>query len=280
MKKRFKKVYIEITNICNLDCSFCKRTNKKKRNMTIDEFRTVIGKIKPYTDYVYLHVQGEPLLHPNLKEILSICEENNIKVNITTNGTLINRFVDIFNNSKALRQINISLHSENGDKNYYDEVFRTSIKITSSIYISYRIWNLNSLKPTNDTLTIIDKLKQYYDIDESLEKKLLTDKSIKIDINTFVDKDNLFTWPDLGNSVNCDGTCYGLRTHIGILSDGTVVPCCLDSDGIINLGNIFEESLDNILNKKISTEIVENFKNGKAIHPLCKKCNFRERFIK
>jgi MoaA/NifB/PqqE/SkfB family radical SAM enzyme len=280
MKKRFKKVYIEITNICNLDCSFCKRTNKKKRNMTIDEFRTVIGKIKPYTDYVYLHVQGEPLLHPNLKEILSICEENNIKVNITTNGTLINRFVDIFNNSKALRQINISLHSENGDKNYYDEVFRTSIKITSSIYISYRIWNLNSLKPTNDTLTIIDKLKQYYDIDESLEKKLLTDKSIKIDINTFVDKDNLFTWPDLGNSVNCDGTCYGLRTHIGILSDGTVVPRCLDSDGIINLGNIFEESLDNILNKKISTEIVENFKNGKAIHPLCKKCNFRERFIK
>ena len=280
MKKRFKKIYIEITNACNLNCSFCKRTSKPKRSMTLDEFKEVISKIKPYTDYVYLHVQGEPLLHNNLKDILNICEVNNLKVNITTNGTLIHKFVDIFNNSKSLRQINISLHSGNGDDDYLDNVFKSCKKITSNIFISYRIWNLNSLKPTKDLINIINKLKNYYDINETVEKDLLTNKSVTIDINTFVDKDNLFDWPSLGITKNYDGPCYGLRTHIGILSDGTVVPCCLDCDGIIDLGNIFTESLEDILNKKISTEMVENFKNGKSIHPLCKKCNFRERFIK
>ena len=105
-------------------------------------------------------------------------------------------------------------------------------------------------------------------------------KSIKIDTNTFVDKDNLFEWPDLSNEIETDGYCYGLNSHIGILSDGTVIPCCLDANGVIELGNIFKEELKDILNKKISTEIVEGFKNNKAVHPLCKKCNFRERFIK
>ena len=280
MKKRFKKIYIEITNICNLNCSFCKRTTKPKRSMTIDEFKMVIDKIKPYTDYVYLHVQGEPLLHKDLEEILLICEKNDIKVNITTNGTLIHNFVEIFKSSKAIRQINISLHSENNKEDYFDNVFKACKELSSNIYISYRIWNLNSLLPTKEMITVINKLKEYYDIDSITEDKLLKEKSITIDTNTFVDKENLFSWPDLENDIDTDGSCYGLRTHIGILSDGTVVPCCLDTDGIINLGNIYKEDLNTILNKKISTEIVENFKNGKAIMPLCRKCDFRNRFIK
>jgi radical SAM protein with 4Fe4S-binding SPASM domain len=248
--------------------------------MTKEEFKLVIEKIKPYTDYAYFHVQGEPLLHSNLEEFLKICEDNNIKVNLTTNGTLLKTHIDILKNSKSLRQINISLHSENDKESYYDEVFSNCKLLPSNIYISYRIWNLNSLKPTKDMINIIKTLKKYYDISTETEEKILKDKSIKIDINTFVDKDNLFEWPDLNNEIECSGKCYGLNTHIGILSDGTVVPCCLDSDGIINLGNIFNESLEDILNKKISTEIVEGFKNNKAVHPLCKKCNFRERFIK
>ncbi len=280
MKKRFKKIYIEITNKCNLNCTFCSRTKKPFRELSIDEFKTIIDKIKDYTDYVYFHVQGEPLLHKNLKEFLDICEDNNIKVNITTNGTLINKYVEIFNSSKSLRQINISLHSDNNKDNYLDEVFNSCKKISSNIYISYRIWNLNTLKPTKELVDVIDKLAEYYDLDEDTKNRLLTDKSIKVDINRFVDKDNLFQWPDMNNSVETNGKCYGLNTHIGILSDGTVVPCCLDANGVINLGNIFKETLEDILNKKMSTEIVEGFKNNKAIHPLCRKCDFRERFVK
>ena len=275
MKKRFKKIYVEITNKCNLNCSFCTRTKKKKRDMSVEEFKTVIDKIKDYTDYVYLHVQGEPLLHKDLEEFLKICEDNNLKVNITTNGTLINKYVDIFNRSKSLRQINISLHSENNKENYYDEVFNACSKLSSNIYISYRIWNLNTLKPTKELLNIVNKISEYYDVDK---EKLINDKSIKVDINRFVDKDNLFQWPDMNNSVEKDGFCYALKTHIGILSDGTVVPCCLDASGVIELGNIFEESIEDILNKQLTKDIIEGFRNNNAIHPLCRKCNFRERF--
>ena len=275
MKKRFKKIYIEITNKCNLDCSFCTRTKKKKRDLTIDEFKLIIDKIKDYTDYVYLHVQGEPLLHKDLEEFLKICEDNNLKVNITTNGTLINKYVDIFNRSKSLRQINISLHSENNKENYLDEVFTTCSKISSNIYISYRIWNINTLKPTKELLNIVNKISEYYEVDK---EKLLNDKSVKVDTNRFVDKDNLFVWPDMNNSVLKDGFCYALKTHIGILSDGTVVPCCLDASGVIELGNIFDESIEDILNKQITKDIIEGFRNNKAVHSLCRKCNFRERF--
>ena len=275
MKKRFKKIYIEITNKCNLDCSFCTRTKKKKRDLSVDEFKLIIDKIKDYTDYVYLHVQGEPLLHKDLEEFLKICEDNNLKVNITTNGTLINKYVDIFNRSKSLRQINISLHSENNKENYLDEVFTACSKISSNVYISYRIWNLNTLKSTKELLNIVNKISEYYDVDK---EKLLNDKSIKIDNNRFVDKDNLFEWPDMNNTVEKNGFCYALKTHIGILSDGTVVPCCLDASGVIELGNIFDESVEDILNKQITKDIIEGFRNNKAVHPLCRKCNFRERF--
>jgi len=280
MKKRFKKVYIEITNKCNLDCSFCVRTNKPKKDMSIDEFKIVIDKIKDYTDYVYLHVQGEPLLHKDLEEFLKICEDNNLKVNITTNGTLINKYVDIFNKSKSLRQLNISLHSENNDEKYLDKVFTSCKKISSNIYISYRIWNLNTLKPTKELNNIICTLDDYYELSEDQKESILKEKSTKIDINRFVDKDNLFEWPDMNNSVEKDGFCYALKTHIGILSDGTVVPCCLDASGVIDLGNIFKEDLKEILNKELTKNIIEGFKNNKAYHPLCKKCNFRERFEK
>jgi radical SAM protein with 4Fe4S-binding SPASM domain len=275
MKKRFKKIYVEITNKCNLNCSFCTRTKKKKRDMSIEEFKTVIDKIKDYTDYVYLHVQGEPLLHKDLEEFLKICEDNNLKVNITTNGTLINKYVDIFNRSKSLRQINISLHSENNKEDYFDEVFIACSKLSSSIYISYRIWNLNTLKPTKELLNIVNMISEYYNVDK---EKLINDKSIKVDINKFVDKDNLFEWPDMNNSVEKDGFCYALKTHIGILSDGTVVPCCLDASGVIELGNIFKESIEDILNKQLTKDIIEGFRNNKAVHLLCRKCNFRERF--
>ena len=280
MKKRFKKIYVEITNVCNLNCSFCNRTKKPKRSMSMDEFRLVLERIKDYTDYIYLHVQGEPLLYKDLDKVLSLCEEYNMKVNITTNGTLIHNFVDILKKSKAVRQINISLHSNSGDKKYYDNVVTSCKKLSSNIYISYRLWNMNSLKPTKELEDIINHLSSYYDIDEDTKEKIRTLKSIKIDTNTFVDKDNLFEWPDLSNEIETDGYCYGLNSHIGILSDGTVIPCCLDANGVIELGNIFKEELKDILNKKISTEIVEGFKNNKAVHPLCKKCNFRERFIK
>ena len=93
--KKFKKIYVEVTNVCNLSCNFCPKTSRKYGFMEEQSFEKIIKKIKGYTDHVYFHLMGEPLLNKNLKRFFEICEENNLQVNITTNGTLINNVKDI-----------------------------------------------------------------------------------------------------------------------------------------------------------------------------------------
>ena len=107
--KRFKRVYIEITNVCNLSCNFCPKTMRKAHSMDVDSFKKILDQVKPYTDYLYLHLKGEPLLHPNLPEFLDLCAEREFKVNITTNGTLLRKMKDKIIKKPSIRQINISL---------------------------------------------------------------------------------------------------------------------------------------------------------------------------
>ncbi len=273
MKKRFKKIYVEITNKCNLNCSFCSEIKKQKKEMTVNDFKIIISKIKDYTDYIYLHIKGEPLLHSKLDELLSICDDNKIHVNITTNGTLLKERKDILLNHKSIRQINISLHSENNKNNYFKDVFNTCDELSKNIYINYRLWTLTDLKLNKESTIIVDKIKKHY--------KKSTDivDNYKIDKNIFIDFNNIFVWPDESLGLNINAKCYGLIDQLGILVDGTVVPCCLDSNGIINLGNIFIEDLDELLNTSFVKDIIKGFKENKSNCKLCRNCNFRNRFI-
>lgn len=279
--KKFKSVYIEITNICNLDCSFCSDDNLEKKTITISEFEHILKEINDYTDYIYLHVKGEPLLHPNLKEILDLCKKYNKQVNITTNGTLLKLSKDILLNSKIVRQINISLHSENNKEHYLDEIFEVTKQLSEDIIIVYRFWTLKNLKLNAKSTQIVEKIIGNYKLSTDIVNKLYSDENIKIANNIYISKDNLFIWPNLNNSYyKEDGYCHALKTHIAILVDGTVVPCCLDSKGIINLGNIFQEKITDILNKEKTINIRNNFNNRKCSEELCKHCSFKERFDK
>ena len=280
MKKRFKKIYIEITNRCNLNCSFCGKNKRDFRDMSLLEFELVINKIKKYTDYIYLHVKGEPLLYSNLDSLLSICDNTNIKVNITTNGVFLKEKLSVLINHVCIRQINISLHSENNKKNYFLDVFSSGKVLSTKMFISYRIWDLKEYKLNKKSTEIVNKIIEFYNLSPVIVDKLYNDKNIKIASNTFVNKENIFTWPDVDNDILVDGFCYGLKTHIAILSNGDIVPCCLDANGEIKLGNIFEDSLDDVLNGDIYKSLLKSFKDNKAIHPLCKSCNFKNRFNK
>lgn len=265
---KFKKIYVEITNICNLNCSFCSRTCKPKKEMTKEEFEIVLKMIDKYTDYLYLHVQGEPLLHSNLKSILELCSKYKKKVNITTNGTLLKKYVNLINETDCIRQINISLHCETNNKNYFEDVFSSVEKLNKNIYISYRIW-INDKKSL-----ILDNLKKYYG-DKVLD--IYHDNNIALAKNIYLNKSEEFIWPDLNNSYyNEIGTCLGLKTHLGILSDGTVVICCLDKDGISNLGNIFNKPFEEILES--SKYIIDYFNNNKCALDICKHCSYKDRF--
>lgn len=280
MKKRFKKIYIEITNRCNLNCSFCGKNKRDYRDMSLSEFELVINKIKRYTDYIYLHVKGEPLLYDNLDSLLSICDNTNIKVNITTNGVFLKEKLSVLINHFCIRQINISLHSENNKKSYFLDVFSSGKVLSTKMFISYRIWDLKDYKLNKKSTEIVDKIIEFYNLSPVIVDKLYSDKNIKIASNTFVNKENIFTWPDVDNDILVDGFCYGLKTHIAILSNGDIVPCCLDANGEIKLGNIFEDTLDVVLNGDTYKSLLKSFEDNKSLHPLCKSCNFKKRFNK
>lgn len=265
MKKRFKRIYIEILNYCNLNCSFCVKTTKKKKQMSISEFSHVLDEIKEYTDYIYLHVQGEPLLHKDINEIINIANKKGFFVNLTTNGTLITDNFDISN----IRQINISLQAKYNDLEYYDNIINL-IKRNKDTYISLRVWG-----SFDESFAI-----KYFE--KKLNSKCIkspSGKSHKLIDHVFFSIDEEFTWPSLSLPfVSDEGTCEGGVSHLGILSDGTVVPCCLDKDGIIDLGNIFIDSFDNILSSDRYVNYLSNLKSRKLTEELCRKCSYRTRF--
>lgn len=276
--KKFKKIYIEITNICNLNCSFCSKDNRVKESISIENFEKVLKKINDYTDYIYLHVKGEPLLHSKLKELLDLSLKYNKYVNITTNGTLLKDKIDILKHP-AIRQINISLHSENNKENYLKEVFSSVEKLKDKIII-YRFWTLKSDELNEKSTEIVENIRDFYNLDTNLVDKIKKEKHIKIVDNIYIDKNTEFIWPSLDNDYyNEIGYCYALKDQLAILVDGTIVPCCLDSAGVIKLGNIYENSLEEVINSKRFTDMKQGFCNRKVTEELCKHCSFKDRLL-
>ena len=277
--KKYKKIYIEITNNCNLKCSFCSPLKRKKKYMTMEEYKEVLSKIKDYTNYIYLHVKGEPLLHPNIIEIIRLADNYNLNVNLTTNGVLFDKYAKELGKCNNLNKINFSLHSENKKDNYLEDIFNNIKYLSPKTTIIYRLWTLENNKLDKKSTKIVNKIKEYYNLSQEIVEKIKKENNIKIKSTIYVDKDNYFEWPTINNHKSC-GYCFALKTHIAILVDGTVVPCCLDSEGIINLGNIFKESLDDIIKKEKYINLKKSFQNKKPIEDLCKSCKFKEKFNK
>ena len=276
---RFKKIYIETTNICNLSCNFCPKTNRKLGFMSTESFKEVINKIDGYTNHIYLHLMGEPFLNKNLESFLKISKEANINVNITSNGTLINKVKEVLINSEAIRQINISLHSFEANDNdidfyeYLDNVleFIKEANEKSKIICALRLWKMDS-----------DELKaNKLDIEFSLLEAFKEKRGIKLKERIYLNMAEKFSWPDSSISLISDEVfCHGLRDQIGILLDGTVVPCCLDSEGNISLGNIFNQDLEEIINSKRAKDIYDGFSRRRAVEELCKRCGYAKRNFK
>lgn len=286
--KKFKKVYIEITNVCNLNCNFCPKTSRELKFMDKENFRHIIEKVKLHTDYIYFHLMGEPFLNMDLKEFLDISNEKSLKVNITTNGTLINNVKEILLTAPALRQVNISLHSfEANNKNvdfedYINNIINFVKESTekTNIICSLRLWNLDTkYKASNNmNVDIFKLLEKEFKIQCDIKEVLQEKNSFKLKNNLYLSMGEKFEWPSLKVAeLGERAFCYGLRDQIGVLVDGTVVPCCLDSDGSIPLGNIFENTLEEILNSKRAKDIYDGFSRRKAVEELCKRCGFINR---
>jgi len=277
---KFKKIYIEITNSCNFACSFCFKTERATKFMSPEEFGVVLQNIKPFTNYIYLHVLGEPLLHPKLNELLLLAKQSGIFVNITTNGGLLKRNEEILL-AFPPRQINISLHdaqeniAENEWDNYLENVLNFASGAAANTYINMRLWNGGVAESTAFNAFCLSKIADFFDKSTDDFIKNEKDTGLKLADHIFLQTAPRFDWPD--GEVQRNGetkTCYALRDQIAILVDGTIVPCCLDADGAMSLGNIFTGNLDNILNEERAQKIRNGFINNTITEEFCKSCGF------
>ena len=278
MKKRFQKIYLEISNICNLKCSFCPGTKRSPHVMTEEEFSAMLPKLRPWSDYLYFHLMGEPLCHPHLDQFLHLAGEYGFKVILTTNGTLLHRHQEMLLHAPSLHKANISLHAfEANDlsmpfSEYLHQCFSFGRALEGKKLVVYRLWNQGGADEKN--AEILNTMKTYFSTTWQEERR-----GFRIGEHIYLEYGDKFDWPDL--NAKDDGEhvfCYGLRDQIGILCDGTVVPCCLDHEGDIALGNLHQESLEDILEKPRSQEIYLGFQRKKAVEELCRKCGYARRF--
>ncbi|SDJ17001.1 radical SAM/SPASM domain-containing protein [Paenibacillus naphthalenovorans] len=288
--KRFKKVYIEITSVCNLACSFCPQTSRKANFIRPDTFNDILDQVKPHTNHIYLHVKGEPLLHPKIDELLDACHAKGFKVNITTNGTLIHKAGHKILGKPVLRQMNFSLHSFDGHEGstnreeYLANIFSfVREAVEHKVIISFRLWNLDKDNATNleksrnrETLAMLEK---EFNLDFKIEEKVVPGSGVKIADRIYLNQDHEFQWPSLqAPEDDGKGFCHALRSHAAILVDGTVVPCCLDGEGVINLGNIHSRSFSEIVEGERANNLFYGFSRREAVEELCRKCGYRQRF--
>ena len=272
--RTFKKAYVEITNVCNKKCSFCHGTKRVPKEMSEAEFERVLDELKGVTEYIYLHVLGEPLCHPQAIPFINTATARGFKVTVTTNGTLLrDELLD-----SGLYKFQVSLHSFEGDdeaekKAYLDRITGVSKKAAErGILVSLRLWNLKTDVSNAFTLDVLESTfpKPW---------KEGRDNSFTLAKNVFLSFANRFEWPDMEAEEGDDTLfCYGLRDQISILSNGIVVPCCLDAEGDIALGNIYTESLSYILEGDRAKAIYDGFSKRRAVEELCRKCAYAKRF--
>ncbi len=272
--KRFRKIYVEISNVCNLTCAFCPGTRRSPRIMSKGELETVLQRIEQYTDYIYFHVMGEPLCHPELGAFLELAGKYELRVVITTNGTLLAKMQETLLSSPALHKVNVSLHAfEANDlavpfSTYLDKCFEFGRAAEGKKLVIYRLWNHGGADAKNGG--IIEIMRDYFP-----EPWASDWRGARIGDGIYLHSGDKFDWPDMeAPDYGTETHCMALDDQIGILADGTVVPCCLDHEGDIPLGNIFESTLQEILQGERSVSLRHGFDNGKAIEELCQRCGY------
>ena len=273
-----KRVYLEITNVCNLACSFCPGTKRQKRFMSEAEFAALTEKLRGKTQYLYFHLMGEPLLHPLLGRFLAIAGEKGFRVILTTNGTLLPMKGQCLLDAPALYKVNLSLQSfeanEGGElESYVNQCAAFAAQAAAKGKIcELRLWNRGGRESLNGA--ILRQLEASFPAPWERGAR-----SVKLAERVFLAEDDKFDWPALDAPDRGESCfCYGLRDQIGVLVDGTVVPCCLDHEGDLALGNLFEQDFDNIMSTEKARHIYNGFSQRTALEPLCRRCGYARKF--
>ena len=271
------KAFLEITNACNLSCSFCHGTVRPIRYITVPEFTRAAEQLRSFAEYLYFHLMGEPLLHPELKSFFEITHRLGFRVILTTNGTLLPKKTDLLLSAPSLHKVSISLHAYEANHmgipldDYLEGCFRFCEKAAGQGIISVmRLWNLGGQSAENNR--ILDAMHCFFGPDAEWKSIY---SGYRICEKVFLEWGEKFEWPDTeAEPVSTSHSCYGLRDQIGVLSDGTVVPCCLDAEGAAALGNLFTTPLSEILASPRAAALKQSFITRQITEPLCQRCGY------
>jgi len=303
-----KKLYVEITNACNLRCSFCPPTTRPPEFLSAERFERLLARVGGKAELLYFHLKGEPLLHPELGRLLDLAAAAGFPVAVTTNGTLLPERLEDLAEKPALARLNISLHSlpeaacAEPDRAAAAGMLESILGAAAELRrrdperrtlktISLRLWNRGDEAETGGLLTGIER---FFALPEgSLAAALANERGTLVAPGLSVHPAERFDWPRLeaeggqssdgvaaGDRTSARGYCRGLRDQAGILVDGTVVPCCLDGEGDVALGNIYASSWEDIMASPRSSALKEGFSERRVVEPLCRTCGYRKRFDK
>lgn len=269
------RCYLEITNVCNLDCLFCPKTVRSKHKLTTEEFDRLTDKLSGQVKFLYLHLMGEPFLHPHLGDFVRMVRRKGMVPILTTNGTLLSESEEVIRAHPHKIQISLHSHEGNGKGNlnleqYIQQVMSFAEKAANQgILVVLRLWNQGGYDSTNGL--VLDLIARY-------QSKPWVERhdGWKLADYIYVEYDRMFKWPDEEQDEFQEENvfCYALRNQVGVLVDGSVVPCCLDHNGTIVLGNLFEQSLEDILASPRARALYEGFTKHEAVEPLCRRCGY------
>ncbi len=257
--------------------------------MDLDLFESIIEQVAPITEMVCFHLMGEPLLHPKLPQMLEICSKHQVPVFFVSNGVLLTEARAQLLLHPILRQVNFSLHSYLDNhpgadpRPYLEKIFKyvdRALTERPELYLNFRLWNLQSPQgQTNENVEMRRLIEEKYQVALVSNPDVRVTKSQRIRGRLYVHYDTEFTWPSLDLPVlGSAGTCYGLRNHFGILADGTVVPCCLDKEGVLPLGKIPDQSVMQVLDSEKAKTMLQGFLKGELRESLCQRCDYVTRF--
>ncbi|OGR40675.1 MAG: hypothetical protein A2X35_09505 [Elusimicrobia bacterium GWA2_61_42] len=272
MKKPFRRAFIEITNSCNLACGFCASSSRPKAEMTLETFERAAAQAGELAAVVFLHLLGEPFMHPRLPGILAICSRLGLKVNLVTNGLLLNKFgPDIFK-EQCLGQVSISLHALSGlppelRALSLGKLLEFAQRRPPGLIVSFRLRGNPEDAFIKETRAAVLEALAGGGPGEQVRDGL------KLREGVYLNFGSIFDWPG-GPGGRAKKGCLGLRHHFGILSDGRVVPCCADFDGTMALGNVKEKPLAKILSSREALALRDSIAGRTPMPPFCASCGF------
>lgn len=270
-----ERCYLEITNVCNLKCRFCPGHDRAGRFMSFPEFDALTDRLRGQVKFLYFHLMGEPTLHPQLPQFIGVAREKGFVPVLTTNGTRLSAGLAQETAGRGLYKANISLHSLEGNgltemEVYVRGVMAFSLEASSSgVIVVLRLWNRGGYNTENEAILNL--------VAQSVPRPW-TERADgwRLAQNLFIEYDSMFSWPDSdGDECGDSGVfCHALRNQIGVLADGRVVPCCLDHDGDMALGSLFDNTLEEILASDRARAIYDGFSRHEAVEPLCRTCGY------